>query len=87
MNTYEYNRQAWNAQAQGGENQWTIGVSPDVIARARLGDWQVLLTPEASVPHAWFGAVNGSLADKRILGLASGGGQQCPIFLRQRVRR
>lgn len=80
MNTYEYNRQAWNAQVASGQNQWTIGVSPDEIASAKKGDWQVLLTPEKPVPHAWFGALNGSLAGKRILGLASGGGQQCPIF-------
>ncbi len=80
MNTFEYNRQSWNAQVQTGENQWTVPVSPEVIAKARMGDWQVLLTPEKPVPQSWFGAVNGSLAGQHILGLASGGGQQCPIF-------
>ena len=34
------------------------------------------LTPTKNVPHEWFG----DLKDKRVLGLASGGGQQMPIF-------
>ena len=36
----------------------------------------MLLTPTKAVPHAWFGELKG----KRVLGLASGGGQQMPIF-------
>ena len=34
------------------------------------------LTPVRFVPHEWFGNLKG----KRVLGLASGGGQQMPIF-------
>ena len=36
----------------------------------------MLLTPTKPVPHAWFGDLKG----KKVLGLASGGGQQMPIF-------
>ena len=36
----------------------------------------VFLTPTKTVPHEWFG----DLAGKRVLGLASGGGQQIPVF-------
>ena len=36
----------------------------------------MLLTPTKPVPHAWFGSLKG----KRVLGLASGGGQQIPVF-------
>ena len=36
----------------------------------------MLLTPTKPVPHAWFGDLRG----KRVLGLASGGGQQMPVF-------
>ena len=36
----------------------------------------MLLTPTKFVPHAWFGELKG----KKVLGLASGGGQQMPIF-------
>ena len=43
---------------------------------AKNGEWDVLLTPNKPVPHEWFGEIKG----KKILGLASGGGQQMPIF-------
>ena len=38
--------------------------------------WDMLLTPTKFVPHEWFGELKG----KKVLGLASGGGQQMPIF-------
>jgi SAM-dependent methyltransferase len=75
MTIYEQNRRAWDEQVREG-NMWTQAVGPEVIARARGGDWSVLLTPEKPVPRAWFGELRG----KDVLGLASGGGQQCPIF-------
>ena len=40
------------------------------------GIWDVMLTPTKKVPHEWFGGLKG----KKILGLASGGGQQMPVF-------
>nr|WP_250890805.1 class I SAM-dependent methyltransferase [Sphingobium nicotianae] len=55
---------------------WSIPVSPEEIARAREGDWSVVLTPKKFVPRSWFGEIAG----KDLLGLASGGGQQCPLF-------
>ncbi|MBL9004608.1 MAG: class I SAM-dependent methyltransferase [Myxococcales bacterium] len=80
LDTYSYNRSAWNREVDAGKNQWTQPVSPERIERARRGDWQVVLTPSKPVPHAWFGAKNGRLDGLRLLGLASGGGQQGPIF-------
>lgn len=74
-NTYEHNRRAWNEQVRAG-NEWTRPFSPDLIERAKRGDWSVVLTPLKPVPQAWFGELHG----KDVLGLASGGGQQCPIF-------
>jgi SAM-dependent methyltransferase len=73
--TYEQNRRAWNEQVRAG-NRWTQPFSSEVIARARRGDWSVVLTPLKPVPRAWFGELQG----KDVLGLASGGGQQCPTF-------
>ncbi len=70
-----YNRVAWDKQARSG-NRWSIPVSTDAIERARQGDWEVVLTPSTPVPRKWFGNIKG----KKILGLASGGGQQCPLF-------
>ncbi|MFZ5881117.1 MAG: class I SAM-dependent methyltransferase [Chloroflexota bacterium] len=70
-----FNRAAWDEQAQAG-NPWTVPVSPEVIARARAGDWSVLLTENVPVPRDWFPPMQGL----RILGLACGGGQQGPVF-------
>lgn len=75
MDLRAYNREAWNRQVAKGD-RWTIPVGPEVIAAARRGDWSVVLTPCKPVPREWFG----SLAGKDVLGLASAGGQQCPVF-------
>lgn len=56
--------------------EWGVPISHEDYLRAKNGDWDVLLTPTKPVPHAWFGALKG----KKVLGLASGGGQQMPIF-------
>lgn len=56
--------------------EWGIPVSHETYEKAVNGEWDVLLTPTKPVPHRWFG----SLAGKRVLGLASGGGQQIPVF-------
>lgn len=56
--------------------EWGISIDHETYLRAVKGDWDVLLTPTRAVPHSWFGDLKG----KRVLGLASGGGQQMPIF-------
>lgn len=56
--------------------EWGIPVDHETFLRARSGSWEVVLTPTKAVPRDWFGELEG----KRMLGLASGGGQQCPIF-------
>lgn len=56
--------------------QWGQPVTSEVFAKAKQGVWGVYLTPTKIVPHEWFGELKG----KKILGLASGGGQQMPIF-------
>jgi len=76
MDIRSYNREAWNKEVEGGANRWTQPVTSEVIAKARQGEFSVLLTENIPVPHHWFPPFKG--AD--ILGLASGGGQQGPIF-------
>jgi SAM-dependent methyltransferase len=76
MDIRSYNRDAWDREVEGKANPWTQAVDPAVIARARQGDWSVLLTESLSVPRAWFPALEGA----EILCLASGGGQQGPIL-------
>ena len=56
--------------------EWGQPISHQAYQDALHGRWEVYLTPTKPVPHAWFG----ELAGKRVLGLASGGGQQIPIF-------
>jgi SAM-dependent methyltransferase len=75
MDLLQYNREAWDRQVAQG-NAWTLPVSSEKIAAARNGDFTVLLTPTKPVPASWFPP----LAGKRLLGLASAGGQQGPIF-------
>ena len=56
--------------------EWGKPISREVYAAAKNGQWDVKLTPVKFVPHDWFG----DLKDRRVLGLAAGGGQQMPIF-------
>lgn len=76
MNVQEYNSAAWDKES-AGDNIWTRPFAPEVIAAARKGKWDVVLTPVRAVPRDWFGE---GVAGKDLLGLASGGGQQMPIF-------
>jgi SAM-dependent methyltransferase len=71
-----YNRAAWDREVDRG-NEWTRPAGPDVIARARAGDWSVVLIGYEPVPRDWFPA---GLAGTAVLGLASGGGQQGPVL-------
>ena len=60
----------------GGGWEWGVPADHATFEAARKGEWDVRLTPVRAVPHEWFGSLKG----QRILGLASGGGQQMPIF-------
>lgn len=71
-----HNRDAWDKQVAAG-NEWTQPVFSDDIARARNGDWSVVLIGHEPVPRDWFPA---DLHGLDVLCLASGGGQQGPIL-------
>ena len=71
-----YNRAAWDREVDQ-ENEWTQPVGPEVIARARAGDWSVVLIGYRPVARDWFPA---DLAGTAVLCLASGGGQQGPVL-------
>jgi len=80
LNIRDYNRAAWDKQVEQG-NEWTVPVSPEIIANARRGEWGVLLTEQKIVPREWFAARGQTdLRGLDILCLASGGGQQAPTF-------
>ena len=56
--------------------QWGIPLTHEDYLEALSGKLSVLLTPTKTVPEKWFGDIRG----KKLLGLASGGGQQMPVF-------
>ncbi len=75
MDILAYNREAWDRAVAEG-NPWTVPVSPEAVAQARAGRWEVVLTPQKPVPHTWFPPLEG----RDVLALASGGGQQGPLL-------
>ena len=76
MDIVKHNEVAWNNQSEQGQSPWVQPVSPSEISAAKAGNWQVFLTPTKPVPNHWFEDIGGI----ELLGLASGGGQQTPIF-------
>lgn len=75
MNYREVNARTIDRWVEEGW-EWGIPISHEDFIRAKNGSWQVKLTPTKFVPHEWFGELGG----KKLLGLASGGGQQMPVF-------
>src|SRR6266542_6101433 len=76
MDVRPYNRDAWNREVEGGKNRWSQPVDSETIAKAKQGEFSILLTENIPIPHKWFPLLPG--AD--VLCLASGGGQQGPIL-------
>jgi SAM-dependent methyltransferase len=56
--------------------KWSLPISPEEYENAKKGNWDVVLTPTKPVPKSWFPELSGL----KVLGLASAGGQQMPIF-------
>ncbi len=57
--------------------KWGIPISHEEFIDAKNNNWKVYLTPTKGMPHNWFPS---TIKGLKILGLASGGGQQMPIF-------
>lgn len=75
MDITKYNKAAWDHYVDK-KDRWTIPVTEQELEQAKNGNWNIILTPKKGVPYHWFPNLNGL----RILGLASGGGQQGPIL-------
>ncbi len=56
--------------------EWGKPIDHETFERAKKGEWEVFLTPTKPVPKNWFV----EMKNCKILGLASGGAQQMPIF-------
>lgn len=76
MDYIKNNSEAWDRRAEN-DHIWSIPVSSETIELARKGIWDIVLTPTKKVPPSWF---PDSILNKKILCLASGGGQQGPII-------
>ena len=50
--------------------EWSIPVSHEVLADAKNGKWDVLLTPTIPVPHEWFSPI---FRQNRLNGVKPGG--------------
>ena len=78
MNYQELNAQTIDRWVDEGW-KWGTPISHEEFEKAKAGEWSMLLTPTKPVPRHWVPALRGC----RVLGLASGGGQQMPIFAAQ----
>ncbi|MDE7250277.1 MAG: class I SAM-dependent methyltransferase, partial [Lachnospiraceae bacterium] len=76
MSYIEENSKIWDKRVEKND-KWSVPVSSEIINQAREGTWSIVLTPTKPVPKDWF---PDSLAGKKILCLASGGGQQGPVL-------
>lgn len=69
------NSKVWDKWSKEGD-PWTIPITHEEYIRAGKGDFHLVLTCQKDVPKYWYLPIQG----KKMLGLASGGGQQMPIF-------
>lgn len=70
------NSRIWDERSENND-EWSIPVSSQAVQLAREGVWSIVLTPTKPVPTNWFPR---NLEGRKILCLASGGGQQGPIL-------
>lgn len=75
-NYVEDNKSIWDRRSENND-RWSVPVSREEVARAKQGQWKIVLTPEKPVPRDWFPA---QMDGVKILCLAGGGGQQGPIL-------
>jgi SAM-dependent methyltransferase len=76
MNEYtKINSETWDIWAEN-QCEWTLPITHEEYMKADANNFIVYLTPCVAVPHDWFDGLKG----KKLLGLASGGGQQMPVF-------
>lgn len=76
MKYIDENSKIWDKRS-ANEDKWSVAVSSETVAKAKEGVWSIVLTPTKPVPANWF---PDNLAGKKVLCLASGGGQQGPVL-------
>ena len=75
------NAQTIDKWTEGGW-EWGIPISHTEYVNAQNGTWGIFLTPTKAIPAEWFAPFlkEGKLNGVKLLGLASGGGQQMPVL-------
>lgn len=76
MEYIKENEKIWDERSENNDT-WSIPVTSEMVKLAKEGNWSIVLTPTKPVPANWF---PDKLDEKRVLCLASGGGQQGPIL-------
>lgn len=76
MEYIKENGKIWDERSENNDT-WSIPVTSEMVKLAKEGNWSIVLTPTKPVPANWF---PDKLDEKRVLCLASGGGQQGPIL-------
>lgn len=76
MKHIEENKKIWDKRSENNDI-WSIPITSEMVRLAKKGKWSIVLTPQKPVPPSWFPQ---NLTNKKILCLASGGGQQGPIL-------
>lgn len=76
VNYTKLNEHSWDKWSSD-KCVWTIPITTEEFEKAKNHDFAIYLTPIKSVPMDWYRPLEG----KNVLGLASGGGQQCPVFV------
>ncbi len=73
---YNVNESAWDKKVDDGA-VWTLTISSKEIEQAKKGDIRLNLGGNINIPLDWLPK---DIKGKKVLCLASGGGQQAPIF-------
>jgi SAM-dependent methyltransferase len=75
INVAKTNAEAWDNWSADGVS-YTVPIKHEAFLKAKMAELEVFLTPSLPVPQDWFPELEGL----QVLGLASGGGQQMPLF-------
>ena len=53
MKYIEENAKIWDRRSEN-EDKWSVAVSSETVAKAREGNWSIVLTPTKPIPASWF---------------------------------
>ena len=77
MNKYtSYNENIFKTWKEKFNFYWMVPISHDDFVNAQNGKELLTVTPNKKVPFKWYS----NCKEKKVLGIAAGGGQQMPIF-------